>query len=131
LPLPPWRLPGNTFPPFSCGPGESVIIRCARGKIKTAQIYIAIRQWIAMEPVEMLGFLAMASINIGLLPQVAKSWKTKSTKDISITWNSFYFAGLMLWLAYGVLMGSMPLILSSALEGSLVASLLVLKLKYG
>jgi hypothetical protein len=37
----------------------------------------------------------------------------------------------MLWVAYGIGIGSVPLALSSALEGSLAASLLLLKIKYG
>ncbi|MFH0956295.1 MAG: PQ-loop domain-containing transporter [Candidatus Aenigmatarchaeota archaeon] len=84
-----------------------------------------------MEPIEYVGYLAMACIAIALIPQVARSWKTKSTKDISLAWTSVYFLGIMLWLVYGMGIGSTPLALSSALEGSLAGSLLVLKLKYG
>ena len=84
-----------------------------------------------METIELIGYFAMASINIALIPQVAKSWKSKSTKDVSIAWNSLYFAGLMMWLAYGMGIGSVPLALSSAVEGSLALSLLTLKIKYG
>jgi MtN3 and saliva related transmembrane protein len=84
-----------------------------------------------MAPIEYVGYIAMACIAISLIPQVARSWKTKSTKDISIVWNSIYLAGIMMWLVYGIGIGSMPLTLSSALEGCLAASLLVLKIRYG
>ena len=33
---------------------------------------------------EILGYLSGALITVALLPQVLKSWKSKSTKDISI-----------------------------------------------
>jgi MtN3 and saliva related transmembrane protein len=84
-----------------------------------------------MDPIEYVGYLGMALIAAALIPQVARSWKTKSTKDISLVWNSVYFSGIMMWLVYGMGIGSTPLTLSSMLEGSLAASLLVLKIKYG
>jgi MtN3 and saliva related transmembrane protein len=84
-----------------------------------------------MQPYELIGFLAGALIAIALIPQVIKSWKTKSTKDISIFWNSLYVAGLVLWIVYGSIIMSVPMIVSACVEISLAISLLVLKLKYG
>jgi len=84
-----------------------------------------------MQPYEIIGFLAGALIAIALIPQVIKSWKTKSTKDISIFWNSLYVAGLVLWIIYGFIIKSTPMIVSACVEISLAISLLFLKLRYG
>lgn len=75
--------------------------------------------------------MAMIVIPIALAPQVLKAWKTKSTRDISILWNSIYIFGLLCWLIYGLGISSIPLIISSIIEGSLALSLLIMKLKYG
>jgi MtN3 and saliva related transmembrane protein len=84
-----------------------------------------------MQTIEIFGYLAMIIIPIALAPQVLKSWKTKSTKDISIMWSSVYVLGLVCWLIYGLGIDSIPLVVSAVIEGMLASSLLVLKLRYG
>jgi len=84
-----------------------------------------------MQPIELFGYAAMLIIPIALAPQVIKSWKTKSTKDISFTWNTIYIIGLICWLIYGIGINSKPLTLSAIIEGTLATSLLVLKIRYG
>lgn len=84
-----------------------------------------------MQSIELVGFIAGLFVASSLLPQVIKSWKTKSTKDISIAWNIINLIGQLLWLIYGVLIGSISLILMTALTFMMVLSLLILKLKFG
>ena len=84
-----------------------------------------------MVSIELVGYLAIVLIASSLVPQVIKSWKTKSTKDISLFWNSLYVLGLICWLTYGIGIKNTPLIVSSVIEGTLAASLLILKIKYG
>ena len=79
---------------------------------------------------EILGYVSGALITVALLPQVLKSWNTKSTKDISIPWMLLYLAGLSLWIVYGFGVASMPIVLTTAVEFLMAASLLVLKLMY-
>jgi MtN3 and saliva related transmembrane protein len=80
---------------------------------------------------EVFGYVAMVMIPVSLLPQVIKSWRTRSTRDISLTWTSIYTAGLVCWLVYGIGIGSVPLIISPIIEGSFALSLLVLKIMHG
>jgi MtN3 and saliva related transmembrane protein len=68
---------------------------------------------------------------ISLLPQIVKSWKTKSTKDISLGRYCIYSIGLLLWIVYGWLIGSWPLIIMLGIEFVLALTTLRLKLKYG
>ncbi|MDD5623088.1 MAG: PQ-loop domain-containing transporter [Candidatus Peribacteraceae bacterium] len=79
---------------------------------------------------ELLGYVSGGLITIALLPQVIKSWKTKSTKDISIPWMILYQTGLILCIAYGVGIGSMPFVLTTIVELLMAASLLILKCIY-
>ncbi|MBR9692496.1 hypothetical protein GOV07_01045 [Candidatus Woesearchaeota archaeon] len=81
--------------------------------------------------IELVGYGAMVVVTFALVPQVIKSWKTKSTKDISILWNSIYLAGLVLWFIYGFGIQSWPLAISAFLESGLAISLITLKMRYG
>lgn len=81
--------------------------------------------------IDLIGYFGMVVIAISLIPQVIKAWKTKSTSDISIVWNSIYVFGILIWLVYAIGISSQPLLLSCIVEGSLAFSLLILKVRYG
>ncbi len=79
---------------------------------------------------EIFGHIGGAIIAFALLPQVIKSWKTKSVKDISLIWNSLMLIGLITFLIYGIGINSLPIIIFGSIEICLTASLLILKLLY-
>ena len=80
--------------------------------------------------IEMLGFLGGALVTVSLLPQVIKSFKTKSTKDISIVYTLILMTGLALWISYAVLNDIIPLLIFASIELAITASLFILKLIY-
>ncbi|MEI8230685.1 MAG: PQ-loop domain-containing transporter [Candidatus Peregrinibacteria bacterium] len=80
--------------------------------------------------IDLLGYVSGGLITIALLPQVLKSWKTKSTKDISVPWMILYCTGLFLCILYGVGIASMPIILTTIVEFLMALSLLVLKVRF-
>ena len=80
---------------------------------------------------ELIGFLAGVLVAAALLPQVIKSWKTKSTKDISLGWSITSITGQAMWLVYGVLVSSPSLVIMSAVTLVMALSVLYLKLRYG
>lgn len=82
-----------------------------------------------MKP-EIIGFIGSATIACSLFPQVYKSWKTKSTKDISLLWNSVLAVGLVIFVIYGFQISSFPIMIFTSVEASLAISLLVLKMVY-
>lgn len=83
-----------------------------------------------MDPIEYIGFIAGLFVSVSLLPQVIKSWKTKSTKDIALLWTLINLIGQVLWIVYGVGINSYPLIVMSSITLILTVSLIMLKLKY-
>lgn len=85
----------------------------------------------ALLEIEIIGYLAGIIIAISLTPQVIKSWKTKSTKDISVIWTLVYIIGLAIFEVYAVGIWSVPLIFTNIIELVLALSLLLLKIKYG
>ncbi len=67
-----------------------------------------------MNKVELIGFIAGMFVAISLFPQVIKSWKTKSTRDVALSWSIINLIGQMLWGIYGVYIDSASLIISDS-----------------
>jgi len=84
-----------------------------------------------MEYIDVLGYTAGILVVISLLPQVIKSWKTKSTKDISLWRYIIYIVGLILWITYAVIIGNGPVAAMNSVGLILALSVLYLKLRYG
>lgn len=83
-------------------------------------------------PISTLVGLAAASCTTGsFLPQVVKAWRSKSTRDVSAGMFTLLVTGNSLWLLYGAFIGDLPLVLSNVITLGLVATILVLKLRYG
>jgi MtN3 and saliva related transmembrane protein len=84
-----------------------------------------------MNNIELIGFIAGVFVAASLFPQVIKSWKTKSTRDISISWSIINLMGQILWLVYGVFINSVSLITMTALTFFMMLSIVILKLRFG
>ncbi len=84
-----------------------------------------------MRYIDILGYIAGILVVISLLPQVIKSWKTKSTKDISLWRYIIYIAGLILWVIYALIIQNGPVAVMNTIGLILAASILYLKIKYG
>jgi MtN3 and saliva related transmembrane protein len=80
--------------------------------------------------IEIIGLVAGGLTTISFLPQVIKTWKSKSAKDLSLVMFSFYCLGIVLWLIYGLLINSLPVILSNAFTLILSSTILFFKLKF-
>jgi MtN3 and saliva related transmembrane protein len=64
------------------------------------------------------------------LPQVLKTWKTRSAKDLSLGMFSIFTIGVSLWLAYGILRNDLPIILANLVTLCFAATLLYFKLRW-
>ena len=84
-----------------------------------------------MDPITAVGLLAGTLTTIAFVPQLTKTWKTKSAEDISIGMFAIFCAGVLLWLLYGLLIGALPVILANTVTLVLAGAILVLKLRYG
>jgi MtN3 and saliva related transmembrane protein len=81
--------------------------------------------------ITLLGICAGTLTTIAFLPQLVKVWRSKSAKDISMTWLVTFTAGVSLWLIYGLLLGQMPIVLANAVTLGLTVVILGFKLRYG
>ena len=84
-----------------------------------------------MAYVDILGYAAGILVVISLLPQVIKSWKTKSTKDISLSRYVIYVMGLILWVTYALIIQNGPVAVMNGIGLVLALLILYLKLKHG
>ncbi len=84
-----------------------------------------------MNYVNILGFIAGTLTTIAFVPQVIKIWKTKSTKDISLGMFVILCTGISLWVVYGILVKSLPVVVANATTLVFALLILVLKIKRG
>lgn len=81
--------------------------------------------------VDFLGFVAGGLTTAAFLPQVTKTWRSRSTQDLSLPMWLVLFTGILLWLVYGLLTNDLPLVVANSVTAILAGTVLVLKLKHG
>jgi MtN3 and saliva related transmembrane protein len=80
---------------------------------------------------DIIGFTAAIICSIAMLPQVVKIYRTKETHDLSLGAFAAMGTGLFLWLVYGLLIHSVPVIFGNAVGLSLVLYVIIMKLIHG
>ena len=83
-----------------------------------------------MDTITILGLLAATMTTVAFLPQILKNWKTRSAGDLSFGTFGLFTAGLVLWLAYGIIIGNLPIIVSNTITLALNAVNLAQMVKY-
>lgn len=83
-----------------------------------------------MDLTDVIGLLAGLLTTISLIPQAMKIWKSRSAEDISLKMFVAFSIGIALWLAYGILMKELPMILWNSVSLALAAAILAMKLKF-
>lgn len=83
-----------------------------------------------MTGVQVLGYSAGFITALTFLPQVIKTWKEKSAKDISLYMFVIAFINEIMWLAYGILRNDWVIISTNAVMLVMSGVMIMLKLKY-
>ena len=83
-----------------------------------------------MNFIEILGFVAAFLTTASFIPQALKVIKTKHTHDLSLYMYSMFFVGVCLWLVYGIMLKSTPIILANLVTLVFSGIILVMKIKY-
>lgn len=84
-----------------------------------------------MDYINILGFVAGIITTAAYVPQVIKTARTKSAKDLSLAWLVASAVGLGMWEIYGLVTMSYPLIAANLVSISLVLYLVKLHMKHG
>jgi MtN3 and saliva related transmembrane protein len=80
--------------------------------------------------VEILGMAAAALTTLCWVPQATRILRTRDTRSISLVAQAAFAAGVALWFAYGLMIGSWPVILANAVTLVLALAILAMKIQY-
>ncbi|MDA0885651.1 MAG: SemiSWEET transporter [Bacteroidetes bacterium] len=78
---------------------------------------------------EIIGIIAAILTTSGFIPQVYKIYKEKNAKGVSLTMYLILFIGVLLWLVYGILIGSLSIIIANSVTALLQLCVIIFKLK--
>ncbi len=80
---------------------------------------------------DLLGISAGVLTATSRVPQIIKTWKTHSAGGLSLTMYAMVCTGFLLWLTYGIMTESLPIILSNVVSLGFNAVLLVFRFRFG
>lgn len=83
-----------------------------------------------MTAIMILGLVAAGLTTVAFIPQVHKTWKSRSAKDLSLGMYLIFSSGVILWLIYGILKEDIPIIAANVVTLSLTLILLYFKIFY-
>ena len=83
-----------------------------------------------MNAIQVLGLVAGSLTTAAFLPQVVKTWKSRSAKDLSLGMFSLFCLGVAMWLVYGLAVNDIPVIAANLLTLLLASTLLFFKLRF-
>jgi MtN3 and saliva related transmembrane protein len=78
----------------------------------------------------LVGYIAAFLTTFSLLPQIVRIFRLKEARDVSIFMPLMASAGSALWLAYGVMLGEVPIITANVIYLLFTLTTLFVTLKY-
>lgn len=83
-----------------------------------------------MNSIEWVGYLGSFLTSITFIPQVYKSWQTKSVGDLSVWMILIIISSAVVWLVYGVSIMSGPVIVANSMVLAMTLTLLIFKFSF-
>ena len=80
---------------------------------------------------EWIGYAAAVLTSASFIPQAVMTIRSRDTHSISRGMYIIFTVGVALWLAYGIALGSWPMIFANVVTLILASTILALKLRYG
>jgi MtN3 and saliva related transmembrane protein len=77
-----------------------------------------------------IGSMAAICTTLSFVPQLARTWRSRRAGDMSTLWLALFTSGVSLWLIYGLLLPSMPIIVANAATLALILAIITLKFRY-
>jgi MtN3 and saliva related transmembrane protein len=81
--------------------------------------------------IEIVGAAAALLTTAAYLPQAVRLIARRETAAVSLTMYLMMAVGVALWLAYGVVLGSWPLMIGNGVTLALSLTIIATKLRYG
>jgi MtN3 and saliva related transmembrane protein len=83
-----------------------------------------------MNWVELSGHIGSFLSSVTFIPQVYKTWKTRSAGDLSMTMMLIVFTSTIVWLVYGIALELWPVITANGIICMLSLLLIIFKLSF-
>ena len=83
-----------------------------------------------MRYITLIGSIAAFCTTISFLPQVLKVYRTKRTHDLSLPMYVLFLFGVAMWLHYGFLTDSLPVIIANGVTFFLCGYIIWMKVRY-
>ena len=84
-----------------------------------------------MNTTDLIGALAACLTTVSFVPQAWLSFRTRDVSGVSLLMYSAFTVGVALWLAYGWLLKSWPMMIANTITLVLALMILGMKLVYG
>lgn len=79
---------------------------------------------------EILGYSAGVVTTLTFLPQVIKTWRERSAKDVSLWMFIIAAINEIMWVAYGILINNLVIILTNALVLTMSVTMIFFKFQF-
>ena len=83
-----------------------------------------------MSLIDWVGSLAALLTTASFVPQAWQTFRTRDVSGISLSMYSLFTIGVALWLVYGLLVQSWPIVIANAITTSLALVILYMKFRY-
>jgi MtN3 and saliva related transmembrane protein len=80
---------------------------------------------------ELLGYIGALLTTASFIPQAIMTIRSRDTRGISRGMYVIFTTGVAFWLAYGIVIDSLPMILANTVTLGLAGTVLALKLRSG
>lgn len=84
-----------------------------------------------MDGHDWIGSIAATLTTTAFIPQVWQVWRTRHTHDISLGMYAIFTSGVAMWLIYGLLLGSWPIIMANSITLLLAGAVFIMKIRFG
>ena len=84
----------------------------------------------AVHLADIVGTLAGTLTTLSFLPQVLRTWRSRSAHDFSLVMLLAFATGVGLWIVYGFILAEAPIVVFNVITFVLVTFLLGMKLRY-
>lgn len=77
-----------------------------------------------------IGMIAGTLTTIAFVPQLVKTWRSRSARDVSLLMFAGFSLGVALWLVYGIMRQDVVVVLFNAITLVLAGSILYFKIRF-
>lgn len=80
-----------------------------------------------MDVATWVGYVAGTMTVIAFVPQVVKTWRSRSAADVSLAMYLIFAFGVFLWVVYGLVIHSTPVVAANVATLVLACTMIVFK----